>query len=244
VKIVAQEPERRAAEQQREQRGGITMEAGADDAERRERDHGDAARDSVHAIDEVERVGDRDEPQHGERGAQHRTEDDRIQERHRDARHAEPGGEGAARDEQLTGELEPGPHRVQVVVDSPEMHRHRAADEREQRRIEADALRTAQNQQRGEREGAREHDRDPADARHRIGMDLSLVGLIEQPEASRVVTHQSCEQQRRRAREEKSDYHESDKSLQWRSLPVGGHAWREAVLKVDGCSQFRKCHLG
>ena len=92
MEVVAQEAEARAGQRGRQQRRAAAVEREREDRERRGRDRPDAGREAVHAVDEVEAVHQRDDPEHRHRVLQ-RAEVERMQQRQREVVDRRPGGD-------------------------------------------------------------------------------------------------------------------------------------------------------
>ena len=154
MEVVAQEAEARARQRGGEQRRAAAVEREREDRERGGRDRPDAGRQPVHAVDEVEAVHQRDDPEHRHRVLQH-SQVERVQQRQRQVVDRRAGGDRDGCCHELAGELR---DRVdlEAVVEQADRRADAGAD---QDRVRAPAQRRLQQQHRDRHGG--EH-RDPA----------------------------------------------------------------------------------
>ena len=175
---MAQVADARARDREREYARAVG--GGARERDRGERDRGDradAGGQAVHAVDEVDHVHERHDPDNGERVRERGAERDRADERDRHLLDPHARRHGGDRGEQLADELEVG-RELEHVVERADERDHARADE------DPGAL-VRPGEEHPDRRGDRHEDREPAEPRRRVLVEAALARAVDRADPPR-----------------------------------------------------------
>jgi hypothetical protein len=195
--------------ERREQAGGIAIEREGDDAERDPRDHADARREPVHAIDQVDHVDHSDDADHGDHVAEidraparkadqlHRTGVHLAEEGEGEARHGDPGGDRDDDRHSLPEQLRCRVQLEDVVEGADGGDHHRAGQDR------PGLIAPGQPDQPGHQGSGQ--DREPAQLRRRRLVEGAPAGQVDRPRSARQADRRGDEQQGDEARDQEGE---------------------------------------
>ena len=178
IEVVAQEPEARSGHDRREDRRLRVAQRERDHGKRRAGDRTDPRGETIHPVEEIDHVHDRDDPDEGQGDADPDGEVLDAEEGEREAVDRDPEADRDRGGEALAPELRP-PVQAAEVVDDPDTGRDRGSEQ-------DSPVRPVQLQEGERRHEDAEQERDPAQAGDRPDVQAPpLTRLVDDAEDAR-----------------------------------------------------------
>ena len=113
-----------------------------------------------------------------------------------DGTDAQTGPVDCEGDDNLSGELESGPHRLEIVEKPKEVNGEGAAEERQLRTAKVLELAREKGHHGKEREAERNDESDTSQPWYRFLVEAAVIAWVEDAQVGRQVAHRSCQDQR------------------------------------------------